>query len=127
MNSRRLESRTKGILVLALGTGLLFSLAILPSVKASSSWNLSVDLRQSTFGTERVCAKVKGPFGHEETQCTPTGPSASVSFNIPGSAVPSGYQYQVCTWGGVVSAILQNCQMFTHGSGDESIWMTVGG
>lgn len=109
MRSQQPEAMTKSVLVLVLSAGLCFSLTILPSVKASSSWNISVDLRQSTFGSERVCAKIKGPFGFEQTQCTPTGPSASVSFNIPGSAVPSGYQYEACTWGGVVSAILQNC------------------
>lgn len=63
----------------------------------------------------------------DRTQCTESGPDAGVSFSVPEDEVPPGYNYKVCAWGGLASMILQNCQWFTHGNGDESVWLEVGG
>jgi hypothetical protein len=91
------------------------------------AWQLDVDLRRSTFGSDRVCAAIHGPYGYDRTKCTESGPNAGVSFSVPEDEVPSGYDYKVCAWGGIASLILQNCQWFTHGTGDESVWLDVGG
>ena len=91
------------------------------------AWQLDVDLSRSTFGSDRVCAAVHGPYGYDKTYCTESGQNAGVSFNIPEDEVPDGYNYRVCAWGGVISSFLQNCQTFTHDSGgDESVWIPVG-
>jgi hypothetical protein len=104
----------------------VFSILLL-TTSTVYAWQLDVDLRRSTFGSDRVCAALHGPYGYDRTQCTESGPDAGVSFNVPEDEVPLGYNYKVCAWGGLASMILQNCQWFTHGSGDESVWLEVGG
>lgn len=90
------------------------------------AWNLDFDLTDSTFGSDRVCAEIHGPYGYERYRCTDASPYASVSFNVPEDEVPEGYNYQVCVWGGLLSFVLKNCQMFPHGSGDEWVQLSVG-
>ncbi len=70
---------------------------------------------------------IKGPFGYQDTKSVQTGPSASVSFSVPESALPPGYNNQVCVIGSLISAIWPNCQYFVCGSGDESIQMAISG
>src|SRR5918996_1288690 len=94
---------------------------------SSGDWTLRVDLTQTTFGTERATVTLKGPFGYQDTRSVQTGPSVSVSFSVPGSAIPPGYNYEVCVSGSILSAILPNCQFRPHGSGDESISMEIPG
>jgi hypothetical protein len=91
------------------------------------AWNLSVDLTQSTFGSDEVCVSIKRAFGYYRESCTEASPYASVSFNIPEDAVPDGYNYRVCVWGGALSGVFKNCQMYSHGSGDEGVQRDVGG
>jgi hypothetical protein len=95
--------------------------------RSSSGWRLEVDLPQSSFGVEQATVVLKGPFGYQDRESVRTGPDASVTFNVPSSAVPQGYDYQVCVSGGIVSSLLPNCRYFEHGSGSESIWMKVPG
>jgi hypothetical protein len=52
---------------------------------------LEVDLRQSSFGVEQATVVLKGPFGYQDRESVRTGPDASVTFNVPSSAVPQGY------------------------------------
>jgi hypothetical protein len=110
--------------VLSIG---LFMALLLQLAFATSTWNLGVDLEQSTFGTEHAVVTFKGPFGYQDTKSVQTGPSMFVSFSVPESAGPPGYNYQVCVSGSLISAILPNCQYFLHGSGEESIQMTIPG
>ncbi|MGH9975417.1 MAG: hypothetical protein ACRD8Z_06225 [Nitrososphaeraceae archaeon] len=92
------------------------------------AWELEVELSDSSFGSERVCASVEGQYGFGPiNRCTESGPGADVSFSVPEDEVPPGYSYKVCVWGGVISALISNCQMFTHGSGDESVSLRVDG
>lgn len=98
-----------------------------PAPLSSSDWTLRVDLIQTTFGIERATVTLKGPFGYQDTRSVQTGPSVSVTFSVPGSAIPSGYNYEVCVSGSILSAILPNCQFRPHGSGDESISMEIPG
>jgi hypothetical protein len=49
----------------------------------------------STFGTESATVTVKGPFGWQDVKSVGTGPSISVSFDIPDSQVPEGYNYEL--------------------------------
>jgi hypothetical protein len=123
---RRTKKISAEIITLVLSTG-IFVVPLIQLAYASSSWRLGVDLEQTTFGTERAVVTIKGPFGYQDTRSVQTGPSVSVSFSVPDNAVPPGYNYQVCVSGSLISAILPNCQYFVHGSGDESIQMTIPG
>ena len=90
------------------------------------AWELTVDLSESTFGSDRVCASVEGGYGYGPVnQCTNPGGNAQVTFNL-GESIGQGERYHVCAWGGVVSSIFSNCEYFSHGSGDESVSMHVG-
>jgi hypothetical protein len=121
------DPASKAKLTLIVGVGTLTALLLLTQLTTMVyAWRLDVDLSRSTFGSDRVCAEVHGPYGHDERNCTESGPNASVSFEIPENEVPNGSRYQVCAWGGLVSTFLPNCHYFNHDSGDESVWLDVG-
>ncbi len=92
-----------------------------------SNWTLTVNLNQTQFGTSSATVEVQGPFGYKDNQTTPTGPSPSVTFTIPGNAVPDGYNFRVCVGSNTVSAIIPNCPVFTHTSGDETVIANIPG
>jgi hypothetical protein len=93
----------------------------------SSSWTLSIQFRNVPFGASNIYTEIKGPFGYDQNFVTSNGPNPSASINLDGSWIPSGYQYQVCVNHGIISGLLNNnCHYFTHGNGDESIWIDVG-
>ena len=101
-------------------------LTIAPMVNAVQAWTLFVDLSDSAFGVSEATAVLKGPFGYTDRESTPTGPSASVIFNVPEDAVPMGYQFEVCASGGIISTLISNCHKFTRSSEDMSVWLEVG-
>jgi hypothetical protein len=93
----------------------------------SSDWTLTVNLNQTQFGTSFATVDVQGPFGYKDNQTTPTGPSPSVTFTIPGNAVPDGYKFRLCVSSDTVSAIIPNCPVFTHTSGNETVTANIPG
>jgi hypothetical protein len=105
---------------------LALSLVLAPYINAVHAWTLFVDLTESAFGVSKATAVLKGPFGYTDRETTPTGPSASVIFNVPESAVPIGYQFEVCASGGIISTLISNCHKFTRTSDDMSVWLSVG-
>jgi hypothetical protein len=53
------------------------------------------------------------------------GLTCTFPATIPGNAVPSGYNFQVCTGTGVVGVVLPHCQMFSHSQeGDAMVTVT---
>jgi hypothetical protein len=55
-----------------------------------------------------------------------TGPGTGiVSVNVPESKIPSGETYQACVSSNIILSILPICKYFSHGSGDESISMSL--
>jgi hypothetical protein len=112
----------------ALGTISAVVAAFLPLVvleEQAWAWQLTVDLSDSDFGDDRVCASVEGGFGYGPYQlCTQAGRDAAVAFNI-GDGIGEGESYRVCGWSGgnPLEYIFQPCERFTHGSGDE--WVSV--
>lgn len=126
MPKKSVSSYNKRVFFSAVGATLVGLMVIAQTVTVYA-WQLDVDLTRSTFGSERVCASVEGPYGYDKSRCTDSGPNAGVSFNVPENEVPVGYNYKVCAWGGIVSFVLKNCKFFEHDRGDESVWMSVGG
>ena len=118
-------NKTKSIIV---GTITIASLVVVTLAGQQAwAWDLTVDLSASTFGSDQVCASVEGGYGYGPVrECTNPGRSAQVTFNL-GNSIEEGENYHVCAWGGLASAIFKNCEYFSHGSGDESVSMNVGG
>ncbi|MGH9952794.1 MAG: hypothetical protein ACRD5J_14310 [Nitrososphaeraceae archaeon] len=82
----------------------------------SGTWTLYVDLSSSSFGSDRVCANVEGFYGFGPVQqCTNPGSNAEVSFDVPNSET----SYKVCTWGGIISALLSNCHNYDNPGLDD--------
>jgi hypothetical protein len=89
-------------------------------------WELRVELSDSTFGSDQVCASVEGGYGYGPVnRCTNPGRDAAVVFNL-GDRIEEDENYHVCAWGGLLSALFSNCEYFLHGSGDETVRMSVG-
>jgi hypothetical protein len=60
------------------------------------AWTLGVDLSNSAFGSDKVCASVEGGYGYGPvSMCTKAGRNAQVTFNIEDS-IGQGENYQVC-------------------------------
>ena len=83
------------------------------------------------FGDDRVLVMVKGPDGwvHDrwyDFASIKTGPATGeVSVNVPESGVPSGKTYEACVSSNFILSVLPSCKYFSHGSGDESITMSL--
>jgi hypothetical protein len=90
-----------------------------PQSSQSGTWRLEVDLSSSSFGSDSVCASVEGFYGFGPVnKCTRPGPNAEVSFNVPNDET----NYQVCTWGGLASAIFSNCHKYDNpGLDDQTV------
>lgn len=98
----------------------------LPQSGQSGTWRLEVDLSSSSFGSDSVCASVEGFYGFGPvSMCTNPVPNAEVSFNVPNRET----NYEVCTWGGLASAIFSNCHKCDNPSlGDQRVTgQSVGG
>jgi hypothetical protein len=94
---------------------------------ASSDWALTVKLIQTQFGTSSATVNLNGPFGYHDSQTTPTGPSPSVTFTVPGSQIPDGSKFQICVSSSIASTVFPNCEFFMHGSSDEVATMKIPG
>jgi hypothetical protein len=99
---------------------LLVAVAATPLVTTSPmsvlAWELEVDLSNSSFGSDSVCASVEGYYGYGPVRrCTKPGPNAEVSFNVPDDET----SYEVCTWGGIASAIFSNCNRYDNPSATD--------
>lgn len=90
-----------------------------PQSSQSGTWRLEVGLSSSSFGSDSVCASVEGFYGFGPmSKCTHPGPNAEVSFNVPNDET----NYEVCTWGGLASAIFSNCHKYDNpGLGDQRV------
>jgi hypothetical protein len=103
----------------ALGIVLSCTVLIGASMPAVYAWRLTVDLSQSSFGDDQVCASVEGGYGYGPVnQCTNAGRNAQVTFNI-GNRIEAGENYEVCAWSGVVGAIFSNCENDTADGDDK--------
>lgn len=94
-------------------------------VNMAYAWELDVHLTQSTFGTSTAEVTIVGPYGWRDQVYVETGePSIIASIDVPDDEIPEGNYYQVCVGAGLIT-LSPNCQNFTHGSGDESVSMTI--
>jgi hypothetical protein len=108
------------VLVLILFSALFVGLLGQQQVYA---WMLTVDLSDSDFGDDRVCASVEGGYGYGPYRlCTQAGRDAEVTFDI-GDGIGEGENYRVCgyTPGDLLEIILQSCNRYTHESGDALV------
>jgi hypothetical protein len=92
---------------------------------ASPNWTLTVNLIQPQSVTSSATVNLNGPFGYHDNQSSAIGPSPSVTFTVPGTQIPDGKQYQLCVHSNIASAVLPNCQLFIHGSGDEIVSLNI--
>jgi hypothetical protein len=79
-------------------------------------WLLTVNVVNVPFGKSSVFVYIKGQFGYENSQWVSTGPRTVANFNIPGSAVPVGYNFKVCAHANEVADYLLGlrCQSWIH-------------
>ncbi len=114
---------------------ILFASAIVligASVETTYAWVLDVEVTDKPFGEDRVLVMVKAADGwvHDvwyDFASIKTGPGTGiVSVNVPDSKIPSGETYQVCVSANFILSILPSCKYFPHGSGDESVTMSLG-
>jgi hypothetical protein len=92
---------------------------------SSSDWTLTVNINNVNFGENSIGVNIKGPFGYTDYQNVPNGPSPTATFTIPGNAVPTGYNFQVCAGTGIAGAVLPRCEMFSHSQeGDAMVTVT---
>ncbi len=96
-----------------------------------SAWTLTIKLTDKPFGDDRAWIEVRGPDGYEagswyDWASIKTGAStASVSIYMSESDFPSGEQYQVCVSSKALFSLVPNCARGIHGSGDETIRMSL--
>lgn len=99
------------------------SLSLMILVEEALAWQLTVDLSDSDFGDDRVCASVEGGYGYGPyRKCTQAGPNADVTFNI-GGGIGEGERYHVCGYSDILEYFIPSCKYFTHGGGDE--WVPI--
>jgi len=101
------------------------------TIETTYAWVLNVEVTDKPFGEDRVLVMVKGADGwvHDrwyDFASIKTGPGTGiVSVNVPESAIPSGETYEACVSSNIILSILPSCKYFAHGSGDESISMSL--
>jgi hypothetical protein len=117
------ENNVKATNVIAVSLTIsVLVIAIFTAIAAPNNafaWQLTVDLSNSDFGDDRVCANVEGGYGYGPYyECTSAGSDAEVTFNI-GNAIEAGENVEVCGYSsGLLDDILQGCESFVA-TGDD--------
>ena len=110
----------------------LISASLIPEIPLVAhalplDWNLTVNLKNVPFGTDRIYVQVRGPFGNNYYQWVQNGVKPSATFLLSGSEFPEGYFYQICVGTGFLATVTPSCTQFSqfiHNIGDESVIFT---